>query len=86
MGITPSLSGRNVGVIDPVMADSYSRNAGLALDANLTLMLRCEAYRPPLCWNVELLRLVSELKHEVHIWGPPRLTKDARSASGDLRV
>ena len=35
-----------MGVNDLVMADSYSRNAGLALDTNLTLMLRCEAHRP----------------------------------------
>ena len=29
-----------MGVIDPVMADSYSRNMGFTLDAELTLMLR----------------------------------------------
>ena len=45
MEINLSLSGENVGVIDLVMADNYSTNARLALDANLTLMLRCEAHR-----------------------------------------
>ena len=34
-----------MGVIEPVMADSYSRNVGLALDADLTLMLRRGAHR-----------------------------------------
>ena len=43
MEINPSLGGENMGVIDPIMADSYSRNAGLALDADLTLMLRHRA-------------------------------------------
>jgi len=32
-------------VIDLVMADSYSRNAGFALDTDLTLILRREAHR-----------------------------------------
>jgi len=45
MEINPSLSGENMGVIDPVIADSYSKNASLALDANLTLMLRRRAHR-----------------------------------------
>ena len=45
---------------DAVMTDSYSRNAGLALNADLTLMLRRGASR--LCWNAELLRLAFELK------------------------
>ena len=34
-----------MGVTDPVMTDSYSRNAGLALNADLTLMLRHRAHR-----------------------------------------
>ena len=70
MGINPSLSGENVGVIDPVMTDSYSRNAGFTLDADLTLMLRCGATCSRLCWNMELLRLTFDLKR----------------GAGDLRV
>ena len=45
MEINPSLSGENVGVIDPVMADSYNKNVGLALGADLTLMLRRPAHK-----------------------------------------
>jgi len=47
------------------MADSYNRNAGLAFDADLALVLRCEAHRlafvlecgaaqAHLSWNAEL--------------------------------
>ena len=32
-------------MIDPVMADSYSKNEGIVLDADLTLMLRRGAQR-----------------------------------------
>ena len=39
-----------------------------------------------LCWKAEMLNFVFELKHEVHIGRPPRLTKDARFASDDLRI
>jgi len=45
MGINLSLSGVNMGMIDPAMTDSYNRNASLALDADLALMLRRGAYR-----------------------------------------
>jgi len=81
MGINPSLSGENVGVIEPVIADSYSRNAGLALDADLTLMLRRGAYS--LAFVLE--RGTAQARVWVETRGP-RLTKDARSASGDLHV
>ena len=86
MVINPSLSGENIGVIEPVMADSYSRNAGLVLDADLTQMLRPKLAGSRLCWNAKLLNFAFELKHEVHVGRLPCLTKDARSASGDLRV
>ena len=56
MEINPSLSGENVRVIDPVMTDSYSRNVGFALDAELTLMLRRGAHG-----------LASVLVHDLHI-------------------
>ena len=36
---------KNVRVTDAVMTGSYSKNAGLALNADLTLMLRREAHR-----------------------------------------
>ena len=45
MRINPSLSEENVGVIESVMADSYSKNMDLTLDTDLTLMLRCGAHR-----------------------------------------
>ena len=72
---------------------NYSKNAGLALDANLTLMLRRGVHRLASVLERELLRLAFELKRragwgcafdkgrEVRVWRPPRLTKDARSAS-----
>jgi len=48
------------------MAVSYNRNAGLALDADLTLMLRRAAHMLASVLE-ELLRLAFELKREVHI-------------------
>ena len=44
MGINLSFKWENVRVTDAVMTDSYSRNAGLALNADLTLMLRRGAH------------------------------------------
>jgi len=46
-----------VGVIDSVMAGNYNRNAGLALDPNLALMLRCGTHR-----------LASVLEREAHMF------------------
>ena len=45
MEINLSLSGENVGVIDPIMDDSYNKNGSLTLDADFTLMLRRGAHR-----------------------------------------
>jgi len=39
------LCGENVGMIDPTIAVCYSRNAGLALDADLALMVEHRAHR-----------------------------------------
>ena len=86
MGINSSLSGKNMGVINTVMANSYSRNAGLALDSDLALMLRRGAHRLASVLEHGLLNFAFELKHEVHVGRLLRLTKEARSASGDLRV
>ena len=78
MGITPSLSGDNVGVIEPVMDDSYSRNAGLALDADLTLMLRHRAHRLASAQarilvetrGPSLTTSASDKGRKVHVWRP----------------
>ena len=45
MGIMSHYVERKWVLIDPVTVICYSRNAGLALDADLTLMLRREARR-----------------------------------------
>jgi len=80
------------------MTGSYNRNAGLALNADLTLMLRRGAHNlasvlergaAQACVWVETrswLRSVFDKGCEVRIWRPPRLRKDARSVSSDLRV
>ena len=47
------------------MAVSYNKNAGLALDADLTLMLRRGAHRLASVLEAELLRLTFESKHGV---------------------
>ena len=81
MKITPSISGGNVRVIDSVMADSYNRNAGLALDANLTLMLRCEAHMPASV----LERGAAQARVRVETRGP-HLTTSASDKGREVRV
>ena len=84
MGIDPSLSGENVGVIDPVMADSCSRNTGFvgrgphpdvetrSSQARVCVGTRsCSDLR--LSWNVELA--------EVRVWQRTRGPRLATSAS-----
>ena len=51
-------------VIDSVMADSYNRNAGLALDADLTLILRLAAHRLASVLEHGVHKLVLKLKYE----------------------
>jgi len=49
-------------VPDPIMNDSYSRNAGLALNADLTLMLRHGVYRLASVLERGVYRLASVLE------------------------
>jgi len=70
MGINSHITWR---VIDPVMGVNYNRNAGLMLDAYLTLFIidasvsvRTRSYSDPrLKWDAGFLRPTSEVEHWV---------------------
>jgi len=43
--IDSSLYGENVGMINPVITVCYSSNAGLTLDEDFALMVKCEVHK-----------------------------------------